>query len=406
MQAKILRAATVAGFVALAALFSTSAFAKSDQLQVSPAIAKQIAAVQKLLAAGDYQAALDQVHAAQAASGRTPDDDYIINEFIAAISIKLKDIPTATVALEAMADSPLIDKDSQKTQTLSSAMIAANGAKHYAKVIAYAQKLEAIQPLSDTDTVVLAQAYYFSNDLPHAKETAEKGIAAAKAAGKVPAQSLLQIVFNSQNGSHDEAGSLATLEEMAGDYNDPEDWGRLIELALGVKGNSDYDALNLLRLAVVTNAHVDASEYSIMSEIGMRRAFFGDAEVAERHGAKALGASAKAAKDQKDLPGLLASAPKQDAKYNFAFAQDLYGYGRYAEAEELARRALAKGWAAGDANMLIGICLVGEGKYTDAVAIFQQVQGTPTATRAAHLWSLYASHKATPPAAPAEAPAH
>jgi hypothetical protein len=406
MQAKVLRAAAVAGFVALATLFNTGALAKSDQLQVSPAIAKQIAAVQKLIAAGDYKTALDQVHAAQAASGRTPDDDYIINEFIAAISIKLQDIPTATTALEAMADSDLLDKDSAKAQTLSSAMIAANGAKHYAKVIAYAQKLQAIQPLSDTDQVVLAQAYYFSNDLPHAKETAEKGIAAAKAAGKVPAQSLLQIVFNSQNGANDKAGSLATLEEMAGYYNDPEDWGRLIEFALEVKGNSDYDALGLLRLAIVTGAHVDASDFNIMSEIGMRRAFYGDAEAAERHGAKALGAGAKAAKDQKDLPGLLASAPKQDAKYNFAFAQDLYGYGRYAEAEELARRALAKGWAAGDTNMLIGMCLAGEGKYTDAVAVFQQVQGSPTALRAAHLWSVYASHKTAPAAAPAPAPAH
>jgi hypothetical protein len=406
MQAKVLRAAAIAGFVAIASLCTTGAFAKSDQLSVSPAIAKQIGAAQKLLAAGDNKAALDQVRAAQAASGRTPEDDYIINEFLAAISIKLHDIPTATTALEAMADSPLLDKDPSKPDTLSSAMTAALGAKDYAKTITYAQKLEAVRPLSGIEFVVLAQAYYFSNDLPHAKEVAEKGIAAAKAAGTDPDRSLLQIVYNAQNAGPDKAAAIVTLEEMAGAYNNAEDWERLIDLALGIKG-SDTDALNLLRLAVVTGASIDVADYNLMGDIAMRRAFYGDALTASRHGGKAPGADAKAAKDQKELPGLLASAPKQDAKYNFSFAEDLYGYGRFAEAEQLARTALAKGWPAADANMLIAMCLVGEGKYNDAVAAFKQVAGGPSAQRAAHLWSTYAQHKAAPPpAAPAAAPAH
>jgi tetratricopeptide (TPR) repeat protein len=406
MQAKVLRAAAIAAFVAITSMVGTTALAaKSDQITVSPAIAKQIAAVQKLIAAGDYKTALDQVHAAQAAPGRTTEDDYIINEFLANISIKLNDIPTATTAFEAMADSDILQKDPQKVATLANAMIVANLSKNYTKAISYAQKLQAIQPLDAQQGMVLAQAYYFSNDFPHAKEAAEKSIAAAKAAGTMPDRSVLQIVYNSQNQSGDKPGALVTLEEMAGDYNNAEDWERLIDIALGTKG-SDTDALNLLRLAVVTGASVDAADYNLMGDIAMRRAFYGDAQTAERHGGKAAGVGAKVAKDQKELPGLLASAPKQDAKYNFNFAEDLYGYGRYAEAEELARRALAKGWAAADANMLIGMCLVGEGKYSDAVGVFQQVSGGPASQRAAHLWLVYAQHKGAPPAAAAPAPAH
>jgi hypothetical protein len=136
-----------------------------------------------------------------------------------------------------------------------------------------------------------------------------------------------------------------------------------------------------------------------MGVIAGHMGFFGDAQAAASHGGKVPGVAAKAAADQKELPGLIAAAKNQDAKHNIVLGEDVYGYGRYAETEELARRALSKGAPADEANMLIGMSLVGQGKYTDAVAVFGQVRGTAEGAKGAHLWTLYAQHKAAPPPA-------
>jgi tetratricopeptide (TPR) repeat protein len=405
MQMNFVRAALLACGVTAAMMTAPSLAADKPAIAPSSAVSKQLQAAQKLLAAGDFKSALDQVHAAQAATGRTPEDDYLINEFVANISIKLNDYPTATTAFEAMADSPVLDKDPDKVSTLSNAMVVANNAKDYTKTLAYGQKLQSIQPLTGNQLFSMTTAYYFTNDFAHAKELAEKSIAEAKAAGKIPERGILQILMNCQTGLKDQPAAQATLEELAADYNEPGDWQLLIDVTISNKG-TDIDALNLFRLGIVTGASLDSNDYSLMGSIALKLAFAGDAVAAAQHGGKAPGASAKAAADNKELPGLIAAAKNQDARHNMVLAEDLYGYGRYAEAEESARRALSKGGSADEANMLIGMSLVGEGKYSDAVATFQQIGGgTPRGTKTAHLWLVYAQRKAAPPPA-ASAPAH
>ncbi len=343
---------------------------------------------------------MDQLHLAQALPNRTPDDDYLINQYLASISIRQNDMATATAAFEAMADSPIVQKDPNKVQVLSNAMIVDDVAKKYSKTIAYAQVLQAIQPLDAKQSQSLVEAYYFTNDFAHAKQLAQKVVADSKAAGTMPPQGILQMLMNAELSTGDKTGAEALSEELAADYNVPSDWARLIQISLGMKGQP-IDALNLLRLGVVTNAALNASDYTLMGEVATRNGFFGDAAVAARHGGKVAGAAAKAAADQKDLPGLIAAAKNQDAKHNMVLAEDVYGYGRYAETEELARRALSKGGAADEANMLIGMSQAGQGKYTDAVATFAQVKGTPEGMKGAHLWTLYAQRKAAPPVATA-----
>jgi hypothetical protein len=373
--------------------------AAENELTPSPAVAKVLGAVQKFTTANppDFKTALDQLHAAQALPGKTPDDDYLINEFLAGVSIRLNDMADATTAFEAMADSPILDKDPNKVQVLSNAMIVEDVNKKYQKTITYAQRLQTIQPLDAKQSQSLIEAYYFTNDFAHAKQLGEKVLADSKAAGTLPPQGILQMLMNSDLNAGDKAGAEALSAELAVDYNVPSDWARLIQISLTLKGQP-IDALNLLRLGVVTGAALNASDYTLMGDVAIHAGFFGDAEVAARHGGKVAGAAAKAAADQKELPGLIAAAKNQDARHNMVLAEDLYGYGRYAETEELARRALSKGGPADEANMLIGMSQAGQGKYTDAVATFAQVKGTPEGMKGAHLWTLYAQRKATPPA--------
>lgn len=405
MKSKVIRAALVASTLAVTLLASGTVVAKKaaeNELSPSPEVAKILGAVEKLQAANppDFKTALDQLHAAQALPNKTPDDDYLINEFLASVAIRLNDMPDATTAFEAMADSPILDKDPNKVQVLTNAMIVEDVAKKYQKTIAYGQKLQTIQPLDAKQSQSLVEAYYFTKDYAHAKQLAEKALADAKSAGTPPPQGVLQMLMNADLDTGDKAGAEAVSEELAADYNVPSDWARLIQIYSGLRGQP-IDALNLLRLGVVTGATLSASDYTLMGDVASHAGFFGDAQVAARHGGRVAGAAAKAAADQKELPGLIAAARNQDARHNMVLAEDVYGYGRYAEAEELARRALSKGGPADEANMVIGMSLAGQGKYTDAVAVFAQVKGTPEGAKAAHLWTLYAQRKAAPVAATA-----
>ena len=182
--------------VAATALATQASGESSSPFTPSVPVAKILMAVQKLIAAGDYKTAMDQLRAAQALPGRTADDDYLINEFTVASALKLNDTATAGVALEAMADSPDLQKDPNKSDVLTNAMVVENIAKKYQKSIAYGTELQAIAPLQGKQLVVMTEAYYFSNDYPHAKEYAEKAIAEAKAAGTSPPKEIDQIMFN------------------------------------------------------------------------------------------------------------------------------------------------------------------------------------------------------------------
>lgn len=398
-------ATCVAGAIALGPASGKDA----NQLTASPDVYKVLQAAEKLINAGDYRTALDTLKGAQALPKRTPEDDYLIQGLLAAAAIRANDMATATTAFESMADSPLIDKDPARVTVLSNAMIVEDSQKKYAKAIAYAQKLQSIQPLDDKQLASLCEAYYFTNDFPHVKQIGAQVLTESKTKGTVPPQGILQMLMNADLNTGDKTGAFEVSEQLAADYNVPSDWARVIHISLETKGAAAYQqiaALDLLRLGVATGAALDTSDYNLMGDISMRSAFYGDAVTAARHGGKAAGASAKAAVDQKELAGLIAAAKNQDAKHNIVLAEDLYGYGRYSEAEQLARNALAKGGFAPEANMLIGMSLAGEGKYADATTSFQQVSGDAAMVKAAQLWTLYAQHKATPPqAATTPAPA-
>src|SRR6516162_634624 len=115
MKTKTIRAALAAGLFGAASLFAVNAYAAAAADNSGPKVSKDVGAplgeAQKLMQAGDNQGALAKIHEAQAVASRTPDDDYVINEFLANAAIGVKDYNTAATAYEAMADSPVLSED-------------------------------------------------------------------------------------------------------------------------------------------------------------------------------------------------------------------------------------------------------------------------------------------------------
>ncbi|MBV9571504.1 MAG: hypothetical protein JO056_09720 [Alphaproteobacteria bacterium] len=379
--------------------------------KVSKAVGTQLAAAATAFQNGNWQEALNQARAAQAVPDRTPFDDVEINVIMGQAAINLKDMATATAALEAAADSPANTEldPPQRVSIYYNALQLANNAQHWQKVVTYAQVLEPAGKMDDIAYANTAVAYYMLKDESHATQYAQKSIDTAKAAGKQPQENVLKLVMNSQMKS-DPAAAERAFEALVMRTNAPADWGQLIGHAWGTKGMNDVLAMDLYRLMFITKS-LGANEAGLAGKLANQLRYYGDAvailEGAGIKGADLNTARSNAAKEQGSISAEISAASKSSGQVALGIAEALYGYGRFADAEQLARGAAAKGKlkTPGEAELLVGMSQVRQGKNAEAVQTFSSVPGNAAVQKVAHLWSMYAQIKQGG-ASPAAAPAH
>ncbi len=372
----------------------------ADAPKLTRSVNNDLAAAQKSANSGDLKGALDSVNKARGEDDRTDYDNYMINEVALAVAIKMNDMAAADAAAEAAVESPALPAD-QKPNALRTALILANNQKHFDKAITYAKQLEAMNSTDPVVQTAITQAYYLGKDYPDALNYIQKRIAAIEAAGKKPDRQTLQIKLDIQVAQKDETGAEKTLEQLVAQFNDPKDWTQMIDVALSSKGLRDVEVIWLGRLLFQTGATASKDDASLVGSTASRLTFFGDAEVAQEHGGTGFpDPTARAAADKKTIQAQIAAGKKQGGQYNAKLAEALYSYGMYPEAEAAAKLAMEKGGAkdSTEAPMVLGQSLVAEGKYDDAIAAFNQVQGGgPATSRITRLWVDFAKIKKNPP---------
>ena len=417
----IVRAAFAAALLgSAAALLAPAPVFAADK--ASHAVGKALSDAQKAMTAGDYTTALTDVQTAQAATDRTPYDDYLINFFLAQVYVGLKDYASADAPMEATANSPSLPDD-QKKSVYSNAFQLAMFAKHYQKAVTYGQYLQSINALDYKGASDMAIAYYFLKDNVNAQKYAQLSIDGAKAAGQTPDENMMKIVMNGALEQKDSAGVQTSLENLAMQYNQADSWGKLADLALGTKGIRDLDELYILRFKLMVPEAMDKQDYlglaSIANTMGYATEAYNVLQKGIASGKMKAGdagpmlAQAKngTAQDEHQLASIAASAAKsKTGEQDVKLAEDYWGYGRFADAEAAARRAIGKGGMKdpSEGQMLLGMLLVVQGKYDDAVQTLAQVHGNPARMADAHLWTIYAQAQAKKAggAAPAPAPSH
>ncbi|HEY4115174.1 MAG TPA: hypothetical protein VGM17_14055 [Rhizomicrobium sp.] len=408
-------AASLLSTAAVATLAASTSAMAADQKEekVSKSLTEPLTNAQKAAQAKDWPGALAALKQAQAVPDRTPYDDYVINKFLAVVAINMKDFATARTATEAALTYPDAP-DADKKDLEKNAFIFAAQANDYAGIIKYGTQLEALGPLDDGELANMAIAYYNSKDTARAQQYAQKSIDAAKAAGHAPQQAALEIQMNAQAQANPHAAEQ-TLENIVAQSNDPKNWDQLIEYDLSMNGMNAVFAMDLYRLKYVTHSTKPA-DAAIVGSLANQLHYYGDAITilqATGGGGKELSAArASAAKEQGSLNAEIAAAKKGNGTVALNVAEAMYGYGRFADAEALAREAAAKGGGKypGQAQILIGMALAAQGKYADAVQALNAVSGSPAAVKTAKLWAIYAQAKgggtaaAPAPASPAPAP--
>jgi tetratricopeptide (TPR) repeat protein len=402
MTSRRFRAPLAAIFLAATAsvaLLASPALA-ADTPHLTRSVNNALAEAQKAANKGDLNAAKEAVDKARGVDDRTDYDNYMINEVALAVAIKMNDMAAADAAAEAAADSPALPDD-QKANALRTALILANNQKHFDKAIAYAKQLEAMNSTDPVVQTAITQAYYLGKDYPNALNYTQKRIAAIEASGKKPDRQTLQILLDIQVAQQDEDGAEKTLEQLVAQFNDPKDWTQMIDVAMSSKGLRDVEVIWLGRLLFQTGATASKDDASLVGSTASRLTFFGDAEVAQQHGgADFPDPTARAAADKKTIQAQIKAGEKQGGQYNAKLAEALYSYGMYPEAEAAAKLAMQKGGAKDPTEppMVLGQSLVAEGKYDDAIAAFNQVQGGgPATARITRLWVDFANIKKNPP---------
>jgi tetratricopeptide (TPR) repeat protein len=409
MTSKQYRAPLVAAlFAATASMALLASPAVAAALKLTTAVNNALAEEQKAENAGDINAAKAALDKAKAVTGRTANDDYMINRLSINVGIKSKDNAAAAAAAEAAADSPAMPDD-QKAQITRLALILANDQKHTDKAVGYAKIMQATNP---TDPGVLSQivvAYYNAKDFADAQTVVQKQVDADKAAGRPSSRETLQNLLDIQAAQKDEAGAEKTLEQLVAQFNDPRDWTQMIDVAISSKGIRDVEVIWLGRLQFLSGATASAQDANLFGSTASHLTYFGDAQVAQQHGGTGFpDATARADADKQTIPAQIAAGAKQNGQYNVKLAEALYSYGMYPQAEAAAKLATSKGGMTDstEAPMVLGQALTAQGKYDEAIAAFGQVTGGgPATARITRLWVALANIKKTPPATASTAPA-
>jgi tetratricopeptide (TPR) repeat protein len=372
--------------------------AAAQKSKVSKTVTSQLMDAQKSMEAKDYQGALAKLKEAQAVADLTPFDNYIIDRLMAAADQGLNDMAGASNAVLAAADTGVVPDDDKKA-VFHDALQASAFLQQWPKTIAYGQQLVQLNALDATTAANLAIAYYNTNDFTHAQQSAQQSIEFSKAAGQPPDQNAMKIVMSSQVKQNNQAGAEQTLEQLAMQNNSPESWAQLVAVSFGAKGMSDLGALYLYRLLVLTSG-MKPEDYKVMGSLASQLGYPTEAakvlEQGGQGGATLTKARHDAAMDERALPQIAASAEKsRTGEQDVKLGEDYWGYGRYADAEAAARRAIGKGGlkVPSEGPMLVGAAQAAQGKYAEAIQTLSQVTGSEANTKTAHLWSLYAQAK-------------
>ncbi len=369
-------------------------------LKITREVVKSLQAAQTATGKQDYPAVLAALEEAKKVSSRTGYDNYLIARFSMSAHVGMKDLAAAALDAEAAADTdPSQLPDPEMPMVYQNALKLALNQKHYDKAVKYAKLYQGTNPTAPEDHALIGQAYYLGGDYAGAKDLAQKNIDAAVAAGRKPSRTDLDVVMAAQVKLNDQAGAAATLETLAVNYNTPEDWSQLMGVALTSKGMRDIDYVYMGRLMLLQGGKIRPEDATLVGSAANsnKLGLYGDAEQMQKVGGPAP--DSRAAADKASLPKQIADAAKQDGEYNIKTAEAAYGYGRYAEAEALARAAKTKPGVKDptEPDTVLAMALAAQGKYAEALPIFESIKlSNPASARVIRLWGYVVKIKASP----------
>ena len=374
----------------------------------SPALAKPLKEANDDIKAHKYQEAITKLKAAEGTSGKTPGDQYIIDEMLSFSYIKTQNYPEAAKAMEAKLDSGLTPQSEQPTLVKQLTAINYQN-KNYDKAIDFGNRAIKGGYADDQIRTIVGQSYYLKGDWKNTLKFEEDLVNTQIKAGQTPSLESLQLIYSACTKLQDDACQTRAMERLVQYYPKPEEWAQLLYGMRKDTSNNEADLFQTYRLMLDTDVLKDPTDYTEMAELALDAGSPGDAtNVLQKAQEKNVftdqrskdrsqrlldSAKKRAQADQAGLPKLekeADAAPTGDK--NIAVGRAYLGYGQYDKAVDQLQKGVSKGGVKNEADALLtlGIAQLKAGHKDEAVKTFKSVKGDPALERLANLWALHA----------------
>ena len=309
---QVMRRACVAGVL----MMGVAAPAAADEPKaaaptVKPEIGKPIQAAQELIKAKKGKDALAKAREADAISGKSPYETYVVELTKGQAAAIAGEPATAAAAFEAAAASA----PSGKAQLLGGAAGQYYVAKNYAKAAEAAERYKAEGGNEPGIHQIYVQSLYLGGNHAQAAKALRADVQANEMIGQEAPESSLQMLADIANRQKDNAGYTSALEKLVASYPKRDYWRALVYAVATKQGMSDRLALDVLRIKRATDTITTAEEYVEAAQLALQAGFPAEANkfLYAGYDAKLLGSGSEAARHQR-LKDSVAKALTADEK--------------------------------------------------------------------------------------------
>jgi len=399
-----------AAVTAVTVLPATSAWAQEKEKapKNSAALAKPLKEANDNLKAHKYSEAISTLKGAEGMSGKTPYDQYLIDQMLWFGYIKTNNLPEAARYMEAQLDSGLTPQAEQPKLIKDLATVNYQ-TKNYDKAIDFGNRAIKGGFADEQIKTIVGQSYYLKGDWKNTLKFENDIVNTQIKAGQTPTNESLALIYSACTKLQDEACQTSAVEKMVTYYPKPDTWAQLLYTMRKDTSGNETDLFQTYRLMLDTDVLKDPSDYTEMAELALDAGSPGDAQsVLEKAQAKGVftdqrskdraqrlldSAKKRATADQAGLPKFEKEADAAaTGEKNFATGRAYLGYGQYDKAADQLSKAVSKGGVKNeaDARLTLGIAQLKAGHKDDAMKTFKTVKGDPALERLANLWGLHA----------------
>ena len=397
----------------LCALMGSAAFApaaysadKPKGQEISRAIAKEMTAAQKAMAANQWSEVLKDLEGLDSRPGLTAYDKTKINDFRGYSYVKLQKLKEAETAYEAAiaAGGYTAEELAQKNHLLF--QVAAQNQQN-AKAIEYGKSVTESNQATPNDFLVMAQLYYLQKDCKNSGIWSDKAVTAFKKANEQPKEVLYQIKLQCASDSGDTGAMKAGLYDLVRVTNKTSYWNNLIRLERQDE-RDDKNTLMIYRIMYDTSSMNADTDYIEMAQLLGDAGLPGEAaavldkamstgQIKDEHKERTTRLSnalkTRADADKKGLAALDAEASKNAAgQLDVKLGEVYFGAGDYQGAVTAINRGIGKGQVKDldQAYVYLGRAEVALKNNGEAKKAFEKLKTVPNISpRVLKLWELY-----------------
>ena len=369
-----------------------------------PEVGRPLQAAQEALKAKRFADAAAKVREADAASGKTANEQVTIERMRAAVAAASGDL-AGQVAVINGGKLPA----NEQLRMVQSVAGQYYTQRDYANAATWTQRYLKEGGNDPQMRAILSQSYYLAGDCT----SLARLTGGADESGRAPPEEQLQTLASCYQKAKDNGGYVSALERLATFYPKKEYWADLLNRVQTTRGFSDRLQLDVYRLKLASGLMNGTSDYMEMAQMALGDEYLAEAKkiVDQGYASKVLG-TGNDVERQKRLADLAAkrfaegqaalskeeatAVAARDGNDLVTLGYNYVGYGQGAKGISLMEQGIKKGGLRRpeDAKLHLGIAYLQSGQKAKALQVFKTVGGTDGTADLARLWALQARRSA------------